>query len=725
MKTINRKPVGTHVFNLRLYLEGLKRLRVVGLACAILAVTVSALVPIVSWIERIDRDTTEILVEDRQLCVPAAVMVFLAPIFFYVLFSFLHKRKQSDFFHAIPYTRTCVFISFTAAALSFVWAIQLLSSAVALFLWSMTPSVYFSPGGYLAHLLICMSAAAMLSAFMMLALSVAGTGGTTTILFFLFAGFTRVVAAYLLWAMESIDGYLWVEQLWQESFFAVLWLQPLCLPVYWIDSTVSTVLYSPANVLYSLAVTVALYALAGVIFKHRRSEMAGSPAPGPRTQTLFRCMLTTVPALLIPTLALGGDLAFSGLLILIVVVLLVYFLYELITTKRARSMLRAIPSLGFVIGFCVLFAVGVMGWRSAVLAENIPADSIAEVSIPDMGIAGYSYHGRTTDDIFSDDETLLALVAEELADSAEAEARYLKGGSYPSSFNGRRTRVVLRLENGRTLYRSVRIDDKRYDSMVELYTQSYVNDDRFLELPPIDTVFDIYGDLAKDGFVLSSRDTWSLLYDVFSAEYATLTREQKQAVMAPVLNPQGYENSDVHIYVSGSVGGRHYQSNYAPGRHMPRTTAYMAVLVTGDNQSTVYVNKVGRDGTAWGLYGDVMALLARVSPTAPAELSVRVTRAPWVDSTRDSNLQYVTAEETMEFLAFLHERNALAGEKPTGLPGDPAETLETLGNLNDLTVVRLDALVEGDNGDRIEISFAVLCHLTREEAKTLGMGACP
>ena len=97
----------THVFNFRLFLEALKRLRVIGLGTAILSLTVSVLVPVTTWIQRNDNLSKDVYTMETQgLCIPAGLVVFLAPLFFAVLFSFLQKRKESDFFHAIPYTRT-------------------------------------------------------------------------------------------------------------------------------------------------------------------------------------------------------------------------------------------------------------------------------------------------------------------------------------------------------------------------------------------------------------------------------------------------------------------------------------------------------------------------------------------------------------------------------------------------------------------------------------------
>ena len=82
---MNRK-ASTSFFNFRLFLEALKRLRVIGLGSAILALTASALVPAVTWIEWGSYDRTDIYEMDTELlCVPAGAMVILAPLFFFVL----------------------------------------------------------------------------------------------------------------------------------------------------------------------------------------------------------------------------------------------------------------------------------------------------------------------------------------------------------------------------------------------------------------------------------------------------------------------------------------------------------------------------------------------------------------------------------------------------------------------------------------------------------------
>ena len=194
---MNDKKLFTRFFNPRLFLEALKRLRVIGLVTAILSVTISALIPIVTWMTRAPQYLPK-AVPTQSLCIPVCLVVFMAPLFFATLFSFLQKRKESDFFHAIPYTRTCVYISFTAASLAFIFAIQAACGLVAGILWSMVPNVTFDLGGMIAYIFICMLAAAMLSSFMMLALTVSGTSNSCSLLFVLFAGFVRWVMLVIL-----------------------------------------------------------------------------------------------------------------------------------------------------------------------------------------------------------------------------------------------------------------------------------------------------------------------------------------------------------------------------------------------------------------------------------------------------------------------------------------------------------------------------------------------
>ena len=589
----------THVFNFRLFLEALKRLRVIGLGTAILSLTVSVLVPVTTWIQRNDNLSKDVYsMETQGLCIPAGLVVFLAPLFFAVLFSFLQKRKESDFFHAIPYTRTCVYVSFVSAALAFIWIIQLACGVVSGILWSMVPRLAADIGGMFAYVAISMLAAAMLSAFMMLALTVSGTRGSCTLLFLLFAGFVRVVCAIFLGCMETIY-FIDTNEMWDVSALAPQWLLPLNIVYYWMSFQDSClILYSLSNILYSLVVTVGLFTLAGLLYNRRKSEMAGNPAPGVKTQALFRIMFTTVAALLIPLLLIAGEINSALMLVLVVGVLLIYFLYELITTKRPKNLLRIFPGLGIVAGICVAFLLSFVGYRAFLVNERITSNEIKWISMESNGFVGGTYQDRLSDTLRTDDPELLKAIADRYAVSQKYERDGVPQPGYDDDYYSR-TDVTVRLKGGRTLYLRISVDDTTREKMQDRFASLEEVKDILYLLPKESEVqsaglslgnrYDVY---------LGKEDKFTTLYDTFCAEFETLTDQQKAEVMAPALYTQSsygkesyydYDygintsnNGNMRLVVSGYVNGRRFSNDYIIIEEMTETRR-LAVYLWGEN----------------------------------------------------------------------------------------------------------------------------------------------
>lgn len=613
---MKQSSMNTQLFNFRLFLEALKRLRVIGLGTAILSLTVSVLVPVTTWLERNSRVVKELYEMDTEmLCIPAGVVALLAPLFFFVLFSFLQKRKESDFFHAIPYTRTCVYVSFITAALAFIWTIQLACGVASGILWSMIPLVSADIGGMIAYVAISMLAAAMLSAFMMLALTVSGTSGSCFLLFFLFAGFVRVVCAIFLGCMDTIY-FLDTSEMWDVSFLAPQWLLPVNILYYWMNGQIATtMLYSFSNILYSLVVTVGLFTLAGILYNRRKSEMAGNPAPGVKTQALFRIMFTSLAVLLIPLLLITEGFEAATLLVLVVLVLLVYFLYELITTKRPKNLLRILPGLGIVAGVCVAFSLGFGAYRSVMINEKITADEIKWVSMESNDFVGGTYQDRLSDTLRTDDPELVKVIADRIAVSQRYEREGVPGGpyDYESAYYNRRD-VTVRLKGGRTLHLRISVDavaqekiQTRFASLEELRDIMYL-------LPTASEVQSAGLTLTVyDHVYLSDRAQVGLLLSTFRAEFETLSDEQKAEIMAPALNipgkySKGYDemiypetagDGTMHLVLSGRVAGKRFNNEYVITDALPETRRIAAYLwgMGQLNGSYIMDEGYGVDGT--------------------------------------------------------------------------------------------------------------------------------
>ncbi len=597
MSVSQKRSFTSRIFNFRLFIEGLKRLRVIGLATAIPAIAISAIIPICTWIdmESYNRNR-EILLENNQVCIPAACIILIAPFFFLTLFSFLQKRRDSDFFHAIPYTRTCVYISFTTAALTMIGLIQAACGAVAALLWSACPYTTYDSRALVAYICLCFLAAAMLSSFMMLALSVSGTAGSCMLLFMLFACFWRIVCFIFMEMLTCIE-LLSSSCLLAESFLSPYQFLPISIAFdLFDDMDAQAWLFSARTLIYSVLVTVLIFVIAAVIYVRRHSEMAGNPAPGRHTQTLFRVLFSLIPAFISVLLLTqeifdrnGYDMALY--IVLIAITLLVYFLYELITTKRPRAMLVAVRQLWMIPAACALFFGIYFGYRAILLNDTPTADKIESVSIENNLYQSGTYQAVLSNQYFTENTEIIGIVAEQLRYSAACEGEDDTENYY------KRTEVTIRQKNGRTITRSIILGDDDYAAMADkLWQEEAVQAIRYA-LPNVEDVDSAYvwmnfaGISVSSGYIdITQTET---LVRLFREEFDTLTDAQKDEVMFESLN--SYDSRD-DIYLSNYLNklelsafsptaNKGYSNTYIITEHMPKTLAYMLGIVAQDDQN--------------------------------------------------------------------------------------------------------------------------------------------
>lgn len=538
--------LSTKLFNIRLYLEGLKRLKVIGTAVAILSVTVSALIPLMQWLSMSSHPPiAPESIAHNQLCIPLLLTVFLAPFFFFVLFSFLHKRKQSDFFHAIPYTRTCVYLSFVAAALSFVFVIQIGSALSAGLIWALNPHTTFKMGELISLILICILAAAEISGIMMLALSLTGTGTTTILMCGLFTFLARMILFYL---SACIDTRFDIVSMNSVPFLSFSWFMPFGLFPFFInghDDLSVDPFRSPANIIYTLVVTLLLFTAAWFFFKRRKSEMAGNTAPNRLTQHIFRCLFALPFVLLIPMFLLMGDATLPLYLALIVLTLLVYYLYELITTKRLSGMGKATLWLPALVVACLLFSGAYTCVEEAIFRQT--PDSADEVVSVQMDTSSAyldwdAYQQLLLEDCSSKDRALIEQIIDAMNKTVECDRLddyALYYADYTESFvsfDRNWIQVDMTLTNGKTISRRVcfRADTfKQIETMyIETADLSMADFWSLPELSMIDTLrgeyFNHEGYLDYVWFTRGDKtQAYTQLYATLLEEYEALTDEQK------------------------------------------------------------------------------------------------------------------------------------------------------------------------------------------------------
>lgn len=120
----------TGLFSFALYKQGLKRTRAAGAAITIASVgteLVNAITMKVRHCEKCDRTGIRDIIMADDIMMGSILLLLLAPILTYLMFSFLHKRSSADFYHAMPHKRTTVYISYTAALFTWLFGILVLN----------------------------------------------------------------------------------------------------------------------------------------------------------------------------------------------------------------------------------------------------------------------------------------------------------------------------------------------------------------------------------------------------------------------------------------------------------------------------------------------------------------------------------------------------------------------------------------------------------------------
>lgn len=581
----------TDLFNARLFLEGVKRLRVIITAVAILTFAVSILVPVISWIGRAEQYERYLIneayagqsfepatIEYIGLCPPLYFLPFAAPLFFLVLFSFLHKRRQSDFFHAIPYTRTCVFVSFSLAALASVSAIAILCAVLSGSVYALCPFTTFFFSELLAAVGLSILSAAFLSSFMILALSLTGTTATTLLMFALFASITRVT----LGLFSLLVNMLTIVQSSFYPFLSIYWYLPFRIFVRDTFYTASTLPSYTNLVPYTVLVTLLIFSLAGLSYCRRPSEMAERSAPSRTLQAVFRSLFTLPFALLLTTLLATGDSTPSLFLVLLVITLLAFYLYELITTKRIRNLPHATPWLLAVFGGAVAFYISFVLFSSVVTAD-IPAKKIESISLPST--ESTSYETIVTGTVKSYDERAIALISDTIRSNRSSIT-----GTRPLTYRI----ITIHKTNGQTVKRGLYFTEENNQKLNEYLAESKEYSEKLLELPPlysVDSIGFFVDGVRRYNTVHFRKGEQELkeLYELLAKEYKNLSKEDQllfkrdetplsekpeESSLPEYVFSEIYTPLSCTVTVSGRYEGLRYSSSYDIPEAMQSLLAY-------------------------------------------------------------------------------------------------------------------------------------------------------
>ena len=331
------------LFSGKLYLQGLRKVRTAGIAMAIVITVLNAWIPIQCMTTSSGTNVNRVTDVEAGMFAPFGFLLMLfAPLLVYNMFSYLNERKSSDFFHALPQKRICIYISFISSVLTWIVSVLCITSLLNAVLWSMADGYALSYEAVLLTLVSFLILALVMAGFMALAMMLTGTAVANCLVFLLFFLFIRACGMFFMYGFAEVAPMFHVGSS-LLTIFEIQFFLPVGLVAQIFDGDTG-LFHNPWFFIYWTAVAVILLALSAWAYCRRRSESATKSAPNRLMQNVYRIGVT------FPFLMMGMYLMIAGKdfylsVLCAFVAFLVWIIFELLTTKKVKNVIRSLPML--------------------------------------------------------------------------------------------------------------------------------------------------------------------------------------------------------------------------------------------------------------------------------------------------------------------------------------------------------------------------------------------
>ena len=216
------------------------------------------------------------------------------------------------------------------------------------------------------------------------------------------------------------------------------------------------------------------FAVALALFVKRKSETAGMAAPSRLLQAMLRIGVCALPCtVLLCTLFSNKEIPSLSVVIVYLLVVALFFMYELLSTKNVKNLVRIIPQL-LLLG-CV--NVAVYGGLQ-LLDHHYTSFAPSAQQIQSVQIYRPNIQNAAADAVRIKDEALFQLISTNLKETIAEEER----PSYKIYFD-----VIIHTEDG-SAQRRIYMSYNNYHSLMDLLANNRDYCAAFTELPAADLV---------------------------------------------------------------------------------------------------------------------------------------------------------------------------------------------------------------------------------------------
>ena len=554
------------IFSKKLYLQGLRKVRTLGVAMAIVMIALNAWIPLMN-ISDVHFDERILEVEAGEFAPFGLLFLVFVPLLVYNMFSYLNERKASDFFHALPQKRICVYISFMSAILTWITSVLLLSSIINTVLWSMAKSYTLSAEIMIQTTLGFFVLALVLAGFMALAMMLTGTSVANCLVFLLFSLFIRACGIFFLYGLESLtpifNSMHSPLRIFEWEFFL-----PIGLFIETVDSGATNEVFGNAGMLiYWFTVAVLLLIGSAVAYCVRKSEIATKSAPNKIMQNIYRIGVT-FPFLMLGAFLMITEKDFYLCLLCFLVGFLVWVIFELLTTKKIKNVFRSLPLFFVPVLLTVGYAVSLYGSSNFVYQNTPEREQIVGVKIDT--VAGKQTLVNTMLSVTeSQSPEMLDLVYQAIEDTktcSDWSSQELRDGGYIY-----RETVIVRLKSGRRVAYNLITKINLYEAF---YSDVNFREKIIMGLFTDENIYSIYN-------MDMSQAEYAEIWEALKTDFMALSDERKDVFLS---SSASYRDG-LTLYVEGEYQGLGFSQTFLITPEYTPTTVNLILQYHEKNKS--------------------------------------------------------------------------------------------------------------------------------------------
>jgi ABC-2 type transport system permease protein len=563
------------LFSKALYFQTLKNLKNAAIAGAVCFIILNMLIVLAIIEGRPGWEPPEPIGSGEIL--PLAIMII--PIAFFLVqqaFSFLDKRKSSDFYHSIPQKRICVYSTIVLSVITYLCLIILGAVLVNTLIFATSDYYYISFSTILFALsgttlaTLCMAGTALLCKML--------SGNAITYWFYSVLSFLipKIMVYFFLNLLSDINYSIVISDI--KIDFITAENTPLFL--FFVPNDNGLLNAESLFEIFKTSATALIEAflligISAILYCKRKSQLAEKRIAYKGAHVFFSILVCT-PLLFLAYLYFQtfSIHRFDGsIIILISLSFLIHFLFELIISKSLKKAFKALPR--FLI--TLLVTSGIIASAFAVgniyVLSNPTADEIQSIYLTShkesIDVFDYGYYDYTTtypsEQYFNLPTTspdAFKAVVEDLKTSINRN-RGLK-------YTKHRYTVNMTLKNGKKVSRSVMFSEESFFTVVKNIMIENKDNERII-LPPweeIDSKITYYSISEPEAYLEPPEITFDA-YLVLKNEYDNLPLESRIKITLR------QENSKGHLYfLTNNV----YYDFYLSETDFPKTLALIEKL---------------------------------------------------------------------------------------------------------------------------------------------------